>query len=80
VGRRRGWDADVESNYWFLTFLARPRGYIENVFAKVEFKCLLVATIGKSEFEQDGKREVVVQGVTSKLQGGIPISVREVSW
>ena len=73
--------AAVESNYGFLTFLAGPRGCIGNVFAKVEFKCLLAVTIGRFEFSQDGKREVVIKaGVTSKPQGGIPVSVKEVVW
>ena len=40
--RPKGWvsgedgAAAVESNYGFLTFLAGPRGCIENVFAKLE--------------------------------------------
>ncbi|RPA96817.1 cytochrome P450 [Choiromyces venosus 120613-1] len=73
--------AAVESNYGFLTFLAGPRGCIGNVFAKVEFKCLLAATIGKFEFEQDGKREIVVKGgITAKPQGGLPVTVKEVVW
>ena len=73
--------AAVESNYGFLTFLAGPRGCIGNVFAKVEFKCLLAVTIGRFAFEQDGKREVVVKaGAANKPQGGIPVSVKEVVW
>jgi len=73
--------ATVESNYGFLTFLAGPRGCIGNVFAKVEFKCLLAAAIGKFEFEQDGKRELVVKGsITAKPRGGMPVTVREVVW
>jgi len=73
--------AAVESNYGFLTFLAGPRGCIGNVFAKVEFKCLLAVTIGRFEFEQDGKRELVVKtGVTAKPRGGMPVSVKEVTW
>lgn len=51
----------VKSNDGSLTFLAGPRGFIESVFAKVVFKCLLVATIGRFEFEPDRKREVVVK-------------------
>jgi len=47
--------ATVGGNYGFLTFLAGPRGCIGNVFAKVGFKCLLTAVIGRLEFEQDGK-------------------------
>jgi len=73
--------AAVESNYGFLTFLAGPRGCIGNVFAKVEFKCLLAVTIGRFEFEQDGKRELVVKaGITAKPLGGIPVAVKEVVW
>lgn len=32
--------AEVESNYGHSTSLARPKGYIGNMFAKVEFKRL----------------------------------------
>ena len=49
-----------------------------DVFAKVGFKCLLAATIGRCELERDGKREVVVKaGLTAKPWGCIPVSVRE---
>ena len=58
-----------------------PRGCIRNVFTKVEFRCLLAVMIGKFEFPQGGKREVVVKaGGTVKSQRGIPVSVREVVW
>jgi len=33
-----------------------------NVFSKVEFKCLLALMVGKFEFKQGGKREVVWGG------------------
>lgn len=47
VFRPDRWDeGQVESNYSFMTFLAGPRGCIGNVFAKVEYKCLLAALIG----------------------------------
>jgi len=46
--------AAVESNYRFLTFLAEPRECIENVFAKVEFRCLLAVMIGRFEFKRGG--------------------------
>lgn len=47
VFRPERWEeGQVESNYSFMTFLAGPRGCIGNVFAKVEFKCLLAALIG----------------------------------
>lgn len=47
VFRPERWDeGQVESNYSFMTFLAGPRGCIGNVFAKVEYKCLLAALIG----------------------------------
>jgi len=72
--------AVVESNYRFLTFLAGPMGCIGNVFAKVEFKCLLVVAISRFEFEQVERELVVKAGITSKPQGGIPVSVKEVVW
>ena len=34
---------------------------MKNMFAKVELKSLLAATISRFEFEQDRKREVVVK-------------------
>ena len=59
----------MESNYGLLPFLAESRGFIGNVFAKVGFRCLLAAMIGRFEFSQDGKREVVAKaGVTLKPQ------------
>lgn len=39
-------DGQAESNYAFMTFLAGPRGCIGNVFAKLEYKCLMAALIG----------------------------------
>ena len=39
------------------------------MFAKVEFKCLLGAVIGRFEFEQDGKREAVIKGGQSETLG-----------
>lgn len=47
VFRPERWDeGQLESNYAFMTFLAGPRGCIGNVFAKIEYKCLLAALIG----------------------------------
>ena len=43
--------ATIERNYGFLSFLAGSRGFIGNVFAKVEFRCLLAVMIGRFEFE-----------------------------
>lgn len=42
------------------TFLVGPRRCIRNVFAKVEFKCLIGAVIGR--FKLDGKREGLLRG------------------
>ena len=71
----------MESNYGFLSFLTGSGGFIGNVFAKVKFRCLLAAMIGRFEFSQDGKREVAVKAkVTLKPQRGIPVSVRESVW
>ena len=47
----------IKSNYGFPTLPTRLGGCTVNVFAKVEFKCLLVATTGRFEFEPDRKRE-----------------------
>ena len=72
AGRQDG-ATSVESNYKFPTFLAGPRGCIEDVFAEVEFKCRLAVEIGRFEFEQDGKREVVVRR-------GIRVAAKEIIW
>lgn len=44
----------------------------KSVFAKAEFKCPLEAAIGRCEFVQGGKREVVVRGVPSGIPGVYP--------
>ena len=41
------------------------------MFASVEFKCLLAATIGRFEFERDGKREVLLRRGSPRNPGGI---------
>ena len=43
--------AAMESNYGFLSFLEGSRGFMGNVLAKVEFRCLLAVMIGRFEFE-----------------------------
>ena len=62
--------AAVGSNYGFLKFLERPSGCIKDTFAKVEFKCLLTATISRFEFEQDGKREGLLRRSSRKTLRG----------
>jgi len=66
---------------WIFLIPGGLPGCIGNIFAKVEFEYLLVATIVGLEFEKDAKREAVVGGgLTEKPQGGVPVSVREVVW
>lgn len=55
----------------------RLKGRTGNVFAEVLFKCLLAAMIGNFEFEQNGKREVVVRGLTAKSHKDIVVFVGE---
>jgi len=43
------------------------------VFAKEEFKCPPTAAIGRSEFEQGGKRGAVVRGSPAELRGVYPL-------
>ena len=78
------WEKPVGNNYSLLTFLSGPRGCIGSSFAKVEFKCLLVALLGSFEFEEaEGfkGRELVIKGnITQKPVGGIPVCVRKVKW
>ena len=59
----------IESNYGFPTFPTGLGGCIVNVFAKVEFKCLLVAMTGRFEFEPDRKREWLSRWGSRKPQG-----------
>ena len=67
----RGADgAAAESNYGSLSFLAGLRGCIRNIFAKVEFKCLLAAVIGRFEFERGRKSEVVVKAGSQRNPRG----------
>lgn len=62
--------AVAKSNHGFPTFQEESRECIGNIVAKVEFKCLLAATISRFEFESDGKRkEVVKEGLKAKAQG-----------
>ena len=65
---------------WVFLIPGGPPGYIGNIFAKAEFKCLLVATIVGLKFKKDGKREAVIKGAHGETPGGIPVSVREVVW
>jgi len=63
--------AFVESNCrFFLSLGGGGPGCIGNIFAKVEFECLLVATIVGLEFEKDGKRGEVVRGAHGETPGG----------
>ncbi|KAL0636831.1 hypothetical protein Q9L58_004189 [Maublancomyces gigas] len=78
VFRPERWEeGQMESNYSFMTFLAGPRGCIGNVFAKVEYKCLLAALIGRFDFAEavEGRVVVIKSGVTGKPQDGIPLKV-----
>jgi len=52
---------------WLPLIPGGAEGCVGDVFARVEFKCLLAAAIGRCEPEGDGKREVVVKaGLTAK--------------
>lgn len=62
--------AAVGSNYGFLVFLEEPRECTGNKFAKLEFKGLLTATIGRFEFEQDRKREGLLRRGSLKTPRG----------
>ncbi|KAI5807373.1 cytochrome P450 [Peziza echinospora] len=72
------------SNYDFMTFLHGPRGCIGKDFARLEFKALLVALLGRFEFgevlEEDGARRKLQlrRGLTVKPVGGMPLWVKPV--
>ena len=69
MSKRRGWGSRCREQICLSLILGGAEGRIGNVFAKVEFKCLLGAVIGRFEFEQDGKREAVVKGGQSETLG-----------
>ena len=70
------------SNYDYMTFLHGPRSCIGKDFARLEFKALLAALVGKFEFnevlDENGKRrEIVIKGgVTARPENGMPLWVR----
>ena len=51
-----------------------------DVFAKAEFKCPLVAVIGRRELEQDGKEVVIQARLTAKRQWDTPALAKRVVW
>lgn len=62
-----------------LTFLAGPRNCIGMGFARMEFKALLVALVGRLEFEAPLGRTFEIQGgLTSKPRGGMKVDVKVV--
>ena len=69
MSKRRGWGSCCREQLCLSPILGGAEGRIGNVFAKVEFKCLLGAVIGRFEFEQDGKREAVVEWGQSETLG-----------
>ena len=62
--------ATADGNYGFLSFLVGSRGCIGNVFAKVEFRCLFAAVIGRFEFKQDGRGGGCQGGANNENPGG----------
>ena len=51
---------------------------VGDIFAKVEFRCLLAGAIGRYELERDRKSKVVIKAwLTVKLYGCILGSIRE---
>ena len=86
------WDADAEEfrpelRGWISLRLEKlrlplmPGGAercVGDIFAMVEFKCLLMTPIGRCELERDEKRGVVDKArLAAKLYVRIPISVTE---
>ena len=78
------WEKPVGNNLSFLAFMSGPRGCIGSLFAKVEFKCLLMALLGSFEFEEaeefKGREPAIGGNITQKPVGGIPVCVRKVRW
>ncbi|KAK9237630.1 cytochrome P450 [Lipomyces kononenkoae] len=68
------------SPYSFLTFIQGPRSCIGRRFSEIEFKCLLIALIGRFEFaERNPGEEVALRSVvTTKFVDGLPLKVKYV--
>ncbi|KAK9430534.1 cytochrome P450 [Lipomyces doorenjongii] len=66
------------SPYSFLTFIQGPRSCIGRRFSEIEFKCLLIALIGRFEFgERNPGEELALSSmVTSKFVDGLPLKVK----
>ncbi|KAK9467713.1 cytochrome P450 [Lipomyces arxii] len=74
------WDSlppEAASPYSFFTFLQGPRSCIGRKFAEIEFKCLLIALVGRYEFaeQEPGKDLRRISVVTQKFANGLPIKI-----
>ncbi|KAK9486053.1 cytochrome P450 [Lipomyces starkeyi] len=69
--------AEALSPYSFLTFIQGPRSCIGRRFSEIEFKCLLIALIGRFEFgERNPGEELALRSmVTTKFANGLSLTV-----
>jgi cytochrome P450 len=73
IGEGRANSGGASSNYSSMTFLHGPRSCIGQTFAKLEFKCLLAAFVGRIRFEMADKNEKVFPAgvITTKPAHGM---------
>ncbi|KAK9355127.1 cytochrome P450 [Lipomyces doorenjongii] len=66
------------SPYSFLTFIQGPRSCIGRRFSEIEFKCLLIALIGRFEFgERNPGEELALRSmITTKFVNGLSLKVK----
>ncbi|KAK9324237.1 cytochrome P450 [Lipomyces orientalis] len=69
---------DALSPYSFLTFIQGPRSCIGRRFSEIEFKCLLIALVGRFEFAErnPGEDIKVRSAVTTKFVDGLSLKVK----
>ncbi|KAJ8099130.1 cytochrome P450 [Lipomyces tetrasporus] len=75
------WDnlpPDALSPYSFLSFIQGPRSCIGRRFSEIEFKCLLIALVGRFEFAErnPGEDLKIRSAVTSKFVDGLSMKVK----
>ncbi|KAK9371303.1 cytochrome P450 [Lipomyces kononenkoae] len=70
--------AEALSPYSFLTFIQGPRACIGRKFSEIEFKCLLIALIGRFEFAErnPGEAPALRSIITTKFVDGLHLKVK----
>jgi len=65
----------------FMTFSHGPRGCIGRRFAEIELKAILIALIGRFEFDliSPDYQIKTVQVITARPVDGLPLRIKEIS-